>query len=149
VTRGRIDLKVVTDRASAIRRMIAQLRALPCASIEEFTSDFRTPAAAESLLRRAIEALMDIARHLLAKGHGIGTLEYREIARVASERGLVTDAALSSRFVEIAGFRNRLTHFYNEVTPGELRDILVQRIDDLERVTAELEAAATRLAPDA
>src|SRR5205823_3941271 len=60
VTRGRVDLKVVTDRTSAIRRMVAPLRALPCARIEEFTSDFRTPAAAESLLRRTIEALMDI-----------------------------------------------------------------------------------------
>ncbi len=145
MTRGRVDLKVVGDRARAIRRMLDQLRALPSASPEQFVADFRSPAAAESLMRRAIESLLDIARHLLAKGHGVGALEYREIARVAAEKGLIVDPDLRDRFIRIAGFRNRLTHFYDEVTPEELRGILVRDLDDLERLTAELEEAAAAL----
>lgn len=146
MTPGQVDLKVVADRARAVRRMVAQLRALPAASLEEFTADFRSPAAAESLLRRAIESLLDMARHLLAKGHGIGALEYREVARVASERGLVRDSEMRDRFVEIAGFRNRLTHFYDEVTPADLREILIRDLGDLEQLATELEAAAAKLA---
>ena len=145
MTPGRVDLKVVADRARATRRMVAQLRALPAASLAEFTADFRNPAAAESLLRRAIESLLDMARHLLAKGHGIGALEYREIARVSSETGLVADPALCDRFIQIAGFRNRLTHFYEDVTAPELREILVRDLGDLERLATELESAAARL----
>ena len=50
------------------------------------------------------------------------------------------------RFLEIAGFRNRLTHFYEDATPGELRAILRRDLADLEALAAELEVAAARLA---
>ena len=125
MTPGRVDLKVVANRVRAVRRMVVQLQALAVPSLEEFSAEFRNPAAAESLLRRAIEALLvDVARQLLARGHGIGTLEYRGIARVAAEKGLVADPDLRERFLQIAGFRNRLTHFYEELTPEELHAIL-------------------------
>jgi uncharacterized protein YutE (UPF0331/DUF86 family) len=146
VTRGRVDLKVVGDRVRAVRGMVGRLQGIPAGSLSEFTADFRNPAAAESLLRRAIESLLDAARHLLAKGHGVGTLEYREIARASAEKGLVVDPVLRERFLEIAGFRNRLTHFYEEVTAEELHAILVRDLGDLERLAAELEDAAGRLA---
>jgi len=38
----------------------------------------------------------------------------------------------------MAGYRNRLTHFYNEVTPGELYEILTTRIGDIESVLEEI-----------
>ena len=145
MTPGRVDLKVVADRLRAVRRMVDQLRALPAGCLHEFTADFRNAAAAESLLRRAIESLLDVARHLFAKGHGIGALEYREIARVAAEKGMVADPVLGERFLQIAGFRNRLTHFYEEVTAEEFQAILAGEIVDLERLAAELEVAAGRL----
>jgi uncharacterized protein YutE (UPF0331/DUF86 family) len=145
MTPGRVDLKVVADRTRAVRRLVTQLRALPAASLEEFTSDFRNPSAAESLLRRAIESLLDVARHLLAKGHGIGALEYCEIARVAAEKELIGNAELRERFLQIAGFRNRLTHFYEEVSTAELHAIIAPDLDDLEGLARELEEAAGRL----
>ena len=86
MTPGRVDLKVVGDRLRAARRMADPLRAIPASSLQQFTADFRNTAAAESLLRRSIESLLDAARHLLAKGHGVGALEYREIARAAGEK---------------------------------------------------------------
>lgn len=59
----------------------------------------------DSLLRRAIEALLDATRHLLAKGFGLGALEYRQAVRLAAEKGLVMDPELQARFLQIAGFR--------------------------------------------
>jgi uncharacterized protein YutE (UPF0331/DUF86 family) len=145
MTPGRLDLKVIGDRLSASRRMLAQLRSLPQEDLAAFTADFRTAAAAESLLRRTIESLLDVARHILAKRHGIGTLEYREVARAAGDRGLIADTDLRHRFIQIAGFRNRLTHFYEEVSPQELHAILQANLADLDRLAAELEATAARL----
>jgi uncharacterized protein YutE (UPF0331/DUF86 family) len=146
MTPGRVDLKVVADRVSAIRRMVAQLRSLSGGSLTEFKADFRNVAAAESILRRAIESLLDTARHLLARGFGIGALEYREIARISAEKGLVADAALGERFLKIAGFRNRLTHFYDEVTAEELYSILAADLEDLERLATAFEKTAAGLA---
>jgi predicted signal transduction protein with EAL and GGDEF domain len=80
VTRGTISLKVVHDRLGAVESGLRDLRALPVDSLETFVEDFRNPPAAESLLRRAIEALLDTARHLLPKSFGEGTLEYKKVA---------------------------------------------------------------------
>ncbi len=146
MTPGRVNLKIVSDRLALARRCLADLEALRARGADDFTGDRRNPAAAESFLRRAIEALFDGARHLLAKGHGLAGLEYRDVARLAHERGLVADAALALRLIQIAGFRNRLTHYYDEVTPDELFRVLESDLGDLEALARELEAAATRMA---
>jgi len=146
MTRGPVDLKIVGDRLGIVRKCLEDLRRLPVAGLVEFESDFRNPATAESLLRRAIEAALDTARHLLARGHGFAALEYREVARQSTERGLIEDANVGKRFLAIAGFRNRLTHFYDEVTPGELFGILTTELPDLEQICEELRRAASRLA---
>jgi len=70
--------KVITERVAWIREMLAGIRSLPLASYEEFVSDRRNIAAAESYLRRALEALLDLGRHLLAKGFALAVSEYRE-----------------------------------------------------------------------
>ena len=53
--------KIIPDRTDWIRRMLAQLRALPAEDFETFRADARNVAAAESYLRRALEALLDLA----------------------------------------------------------------------------------------
>ena len=148
MTPGSVSLKIVSDRMDLARGYLADLEALKVLGAEVFTSDRRNAAAAESFLRRAIEALFDAARHLLAKGYGLAGLEYREVARLAFERGVVADVALAPRLVKIAGFRNRLTHFYDEVTPDELFCVLQSDLGDLDAFARELEAAAVRLTQD-
>jgi uncharacterized protein YutE (UPF0331/DUF86 family) len=62
------------------------------------------------------------------------------------ERELVVDEALASRPVQMAGFRNRLTHYEDEITPEETFHVLESDLEDLEAFARELETAATRLA---
>jgi uncharacterized protein YutE (UPF0331/DUF86 family) len=145
VTRGAIDLKVVRDRLEIVSVCLADLRALPRGSLDEFLGDRRNPAAADSLLRRAIEAIFDTARHILAKGFGVGALEYRDVARRTAEHGVIDDKTLQERFVRIAGFRNRLAHHYDDVTPAELFGILSTDLADLEALADALRRGATRL----
>lgn len=146
MTASAVRLKLVRERLAAAAEYVAALRALPQESETVFLADRRNPDSAESLLRRALEALFDVARHLLAKGMGRGALEYKEVARLAAEHGLLADADLGQRFQEMAGFRNRLTHFYDEVTPRELYGIVCHELGDLEAVADELRDAASRLA---
>jgi len=146
MTHGAVKLKIVADRLDLVRDCLEGLRALPSASFEEFLADRRNVPAAESHLRRAIESLFDVARHLLAKGFGIVQLEYRGVARAAAEKGLITDDALAEQLRKIAGFRNRLVHHYDEVTPEELYAIVHGHLGDLEKLAAELEVSGARLA---
>jgi uncharacterized protein YutE (UPF0331/DUF86 family) len=39
----------------------------------------------------------------------------------------------------MAGYRNRLVHFYDEVSVEELYEICTEGLDDIERVTVALE----------
>lgn len=146
MTASAVRLKLVRERMAAVADYVEALRALPQESEAVFLADRRNPDSAESLLRRALEALFDIARHLLAKGMGKGALEYKEVARLAVAHGLLADADLGRRFEEMAGFRNRLTHFYDEVTPHELYGIVCDEIGDLEALADALRDTASRLA---
>ncbi len=145
MTRGRIDLKVVHDRLRIAGLDLAALRALPQESLEIFRQDPRTPRAAESHLRRAIQALFDALRHLLAKAHGFGALEYKEIARLAAKQGWIPDPELAANLVLIAGFRNRLVHLYQEVQDDEIYRIVRHHLHDLEHLAEAVREAATRL----
>ncbi len=146
MTRGSLSLKIVGDRLDLIADCLDGLRKLPASSLEEFSSDHRNPAAAESLLRRAVQAVFDLLRHMTSKTHGRGLLEYKELARIAREKGFIQDPELLRVLDQLAGFRNRLTHFYDEVTPEELYGILRNDLVDLERIAEELRRAAADLA---
>lgn len=73
---GPLDPAVIADRASWIRNMVAGMRDLPLSDLEAFTHDRHTVAAAESYVRRAVEALVDLGRHVLAKGFGVAVSEH-------------------------------------------------------------------------
>ena len=141
-----VDLKVVRERLAHVERSLEDANSLPADTLEVFLADRRNALAAESSLRRGLEALFDTARHLLAKGHGKASLEYRQVARLAVEHGLVPPGELGERLLRMAGFRNRLVHHYDEVTPEELHRVVTRHLGDLEAVAEELERAARRLA---
>lgn len=146
MTKGQINLKLVTDRLGYVDHCLDALRALPMESLEVFQADLRNPASAESFLRRGIEALIDVARHLLAKGYGLASLDYREVARLAAAKELIEDREVASTFEQIAGFRNRLTHYYSDVTTEELFGIVTGRLDDLKEIAEGLQHSAGCLA---
>ena len=134
-----IKEKVVAERVAWIEEMLRGVRALPVESSEQFIGDPRNVAAADSYVRRALEALMDLGRHLLAKGLGRAASEYRDVSRQLLAAG-VLDEETSQRMSDMAGYRNRLVHFYDEVTPRELYAICTQRISEITGATNALTA---------
>ncbi len=85
MTPAEISRRVVVDRLDLIATLLADIRALPLEDRTSFFADRRNTWAAESCLRRSLEALLDIGRHILAKGFGIGASEYKEIPRWLNE----------------------------------------------------------------
>lgn len=130
---SKVRVAIVLQKSALVDEMLRGLASLPLTSLEAFQSDARNVAAAESYLRRALEALLDLGRHVLAKGLGEGALEYKQIA-LALRRAGVLDEADGAALLEMAGYRNRLTHFYDEVTTAELFDICAHRSTDVRRV---------------
>jgi uncharacterized protein YutE (UPF0331/DUF86 family) len=137
MTPGTIRPEIVAERALWIRQMVDDLRTLPLDNVAAFHAEKHFFAAAESYLRRALEALMDLGRHILAKGFGYPATEYKEVAKALSEKGVLGPQA-AQLMTRMAGYRNRMVHFYHEIEPDELYEICHSHLDDIERVLDEL-----------
>lgn len=137
MTPGLISTRIVSERLRWVEDMLCEIRALPLDDRQAFFSDRRNVWAAESCLRRALEALLDLGRHILAKGFGIGVSEYKEISARLEEKGVISPQ--EARLLRtLAGYRNRLVHFYHEVTPEELYELCAHRLRDLEQIAGAL-----------
>ncbi|MCX5915503.1 MAG: DUF86 domain-containing protein [Deltaproteobacteria bacterium] len=130
MTPANIDRKVITQRAAWIRDMMGALSELPLKNKKSFIRNRRNVAAAESYLRRSLEALFDIGRHILAKRFAIPATEYKEIARALLVKKILNeDEAELMR--KMAGYRNRMVHFYHEISPEELHEICLNHLDEI------------------
>ena len=128
-----ISKRVIADRLEMIENLLREIRALPLEDRNAFFSDRRNIWSAESCLRRSLEALFDLGRHILAKGYGLGISEYKEIATRLQEREILIEREANLLQV-LAGYRNRLVHFYHEVSAQELYEICAHPLADLEMI---------------
>lgn len=83
-------------------------------------------------LRCALEATFDICGHILARIPGAEVGEYKKMAVEMGRQGLIPMDFAESRLYEMAGYRNRLTHFYFEVAPKEMYEIIQNDLGDFE-----------------
>jgi len=134
---GDIDSKVVAQRAFWISQMIDSLKDLRLEEKDSFLADRHKIAAAESYLRRALEALFDIGRHILAKRFVYPATEYKEIAKSLSDNKVLVEKE-AELMRKMAGYRNRMVHFYHEITPEELHEICLHHLNEIKLLTDKL-----------
>ncbi len=133
MTPGLVSARVVASRLQMIEDLLGQIRSLPLENREAFLADQRNYPAAESCLRRCLEAILDIGRHILAKGYGIAVSEYKEVATALHQQGAL-EAADARLLRTLAGYRNRMVHFYYEVSADELYRICADELGNVERI---------------
>lgn len=131
-----LNIKLIEDRLGFINKAVARLKKLSIYNEEDFLRN-DNPAIAESYLRRSLEAVFDIGRHIIAKTAGKGFVEYKEIARVLGDKEIVSRNC-SNSLILMAGYRNRLIHFYHEVEDRELYEILKENLVDIENFVREI-----------
>ncbi len=135
MTESQASARIVYDRLEWVDRMVAEVKSLPLDDRSGFFSDSRNVWTAESCLRRALEALLDLGRHLLAKRFGEGVTEYRDVAAGLYERGVLSDAE-AALLRQMAGYRDRLVHYYHEISREELYQTTSQELGEVEAVSA-------------
>ena len=136
-----INKTLISQRLELINCWLKNLKKLSYLSYEEFISNNINSAAAESYLRRSLEAIFDIGRHLLAKTGNIEMAgEYKSIAKGLASNNFVSND-LGKKLVQMAGYRNRMVQFYSMVTEKELYDILLDNLGDIEQFTLEIKQA--------
>lgn len=134
-----LNTKRLLELLRFIESCLNELRPFSKMTIDEFLSDRKNPPFVESFLRRALEAVFDIGRHILAKTYGFKEIEYKVIAKELAEKGIITKD-LSDILYVMAGYRNRMVHFYREITSEELYQIAVNNLSDFENFNREIVA---------
>jgi uncharacterized protein YutE (UPF0331/DUF86 family) len=130
----KVSKRIVVDRISWISKMLEEIDSLPLENYEQFSTDKRNIWSAESCLRRALEALMDLGRHIAAKGFGQGVTEYKEIGNMLAQMGVLSDneSVISKT---LAGYRNRMVYFYHEILYREFFEICTSELSDIKAMT--------------
>ncbi|MEW5919776.1 MAG: DUF86 domain-containing protein [Bacillota bacterium] len=132
-----IDKTLIKQRLVMIETNCRELEELKTLTKEGFLTP-RNSAAAESFLRRSLEAIFDIGRHILAKSGGIKMAkEYKSIAHGLANLHVV-DTDLRDTLVKMAGYRNRMVHLYHQVTDEELYSIVQDNLNDLRSFTEQV-----------
>lgn len=133
-----LNTRLIEDRLGFINKAVAKLRKLSLLNEEDFL-DSDAPAVAESYLRRSLEAMFDIGRHITAKTADKAVVEYKEIASRLCDLGILSKEH-AARLRLMAGYRNRLVHFYHEITERELYSIIQNNLADMEDFVKEIGA---------
>lgn len=136
------DEDVVLAKVSNVRKTVAAIR-LVNGPQHDCVDDWIRFDATVLNLQRSVEALLDLANHLISANGWELPRDGRHAFSILAEKGLLptTDLELARAMV---GFRNVAVHDYAALDPDVVRGIVRDRLGDLERLADGLLA---RLGP--
>jgi uncharacterized protein YutE (UPF0331/DUF86 family)/predicted nucleotidyltransferase len=119
----------------SVRDAVREINALELEQLglDGYLAEKQTRALSEHYLRIAMEATLDLCRHVIvATGLGVPQ-EYRDIGRILGHQGVVTPE-VSHKLVAMAGMRNVLVHIYWDVEHERVYRTATNDLDVFEAV---------------
>jgi len=108
-----------------------------------FLNDRHMQSSAKYNLVVSIEAVIDIANHVISRKKFRVPEDYADTFRVLAESRVI-DADFAVELEKMARFRNRIVHLYWDVDVSEIWKILQTRLVDFERFVSEISAYLKR-----
>ena len=124
-----IKSQSIIPRIDGIQRDINKLEILSKLPFDEFSQEDNF-IKAQFYLRQALEGVFHIGSHILSRIPGGRATEYKEVALKLGELGIIDKNFAQTKLKNMAGYRNRLTHFYAEITSEEIDRIIKDHLDD-------------------
>jgi uncharacterized protein YutE (UPF0331/DUF86 family) len=132
-----VDRSKLRSHVDFVRGNLRRLEEVRDAGQSSFLSDETAQAAATRWLQTAVEALIDIANHVVAR-EGLGVPRaYSETMEILV-REEVLPADRRDRFLAMVRFRNRAVHLYDAVDPEEIWRILEGDLGDFDAFIAAI-----------
>ncbi|MDW7739259.1 MAG: DUF86 domain-containing protein [Bacillota bacterium] len=126
-----VDREKIRQKLHYIREKVNLLEQFKGMDKSRFTSEPFYEDAAIHMLQVAIESMLDICAHIIAReGWGLAKT-YVEIVELAAKNGLISDD-MAEVYKNMARFRNRVIHLYNRVDTEEILNIINNRLDDFQ-----------------
>ncbi|HEY5599868.1 MAG TPA: HepT-like ribonuclease domain-containing protein, partial [Candidatus Manganitrophaceae bacterium] len=129
MTKEFIKSQAILPRIDGVEQDLLKLKSLGELSLEEFAEEDNF-VKGQFYLRRALEGVFHIGSHILARMPGGRAAEYEEIAIKLGGMGIVEKSFAQGNLKSMAGYRNRLTHFYADVTPKAIYKIIQEHLID-------------------
>lgn len=126
-----VDLEIVRSPLASIAEMPSLLRRHEKVPVEDFLTNRELQLAVEHALLIAIQSLLDLATHILADSELRDIADYRD-ALLKLGQIKVIPLHFAESISEMAGFRNRLVHEYQEIDPKRVHAFLRTRLGDFE-----------------
>lgn len=125
-----LNKDVIRTRISYIEDSLRSLERFKGKPFGEFHSNSDNFRIAFYDLHRALEAAMDIGSHILSRVPGARPSSYKDIPRLLGKYKMIPLDFASNQFTKMAGYRNRMVHFYGEITEREMYDIIQEELED-------------------
>lgn len=124
-----IDPEKIKLRFDIIRENVRELEKLKKLSLQQLSDNKRDLAATKHFIRVAIEAMIDIATHIVVKKLLSAPATATDAMNLLSEKNVITKQNAET-YVRMVKYRNRLVHFYHELTVSEIFDIIQKKLGD-------------------
>ncbi len=125
-----VDKEILQGKLHFIEKTLAKLYLLRQLTSEDFLGNFQSVDSAKHNLQVAIEAIVDIANHIIARErYGLPDSSAEAIGLLA-EHGIL-ELELVRRLRLMVKFRNRIIHLYQEVDDAQIYRILQEDLGDI------------------
>ncbi|MDO6354787.1 MULTISPECIES: type VII toxin-antitoxin system HepT family RNase toxin [unclassified Caloramator] len=127
-----IDYDKVRNKLLFIQENLKKLEELRNFTKEEFLNDFRNVDSAKYLLQTSIEAMLDIANHIIARNRWGKVESNRDSFEILYQNRIIDKNDIETYFL-MAKFRNRIVHMYIEVDNETIYNVLQNNLKDIKR----------------
>ena len=127
-----------------IEQSLASLARFKGVSFEDFHSNPDNFRIAFYDLHIASEAVLDIGGHILSRIPGTRPSSYKDIPRLLGQHGIVAAEFASNQLHKMAGYRNRMVHFYSEIGEREIYGIIQEELDNFNAFLSAIAAVLRR-----
>jgi uncharacterized protein YutE (UPF0331/DUF86 family) len=132
-----IDRSKLRAHLDFVRGNVRKLQQLREEGREAFLGDDVSQAAAERWLQTAVEAVIDVANHVIARlGLGVPRA-YPDTIEILVRDGVLPNDRREA-FLAMVRFRNRVVHLYDEVAPDEVWRTIEEDLGDFDAFIAAI-----------
>lgn len=137
-----LEKDVILKRIEGIEAELVELKRLGEQEFTEF-ADGDGWKLAQFHLHRALEGVFNISSHILSRIPGATATQYKEMALKMGEYKLVPVEFAKTKLTEMAKYRNRLVHFYAQISAEESYKIIQENSGDFEVFLRAVEGILT------
>lgn len=132
-----VDIERIRKKILLIEDNLTKLEKISQYPLGEFKNDFMKHESAKHLLQVSIEAMIDIANHIVARERFGVPNTSADSFKLLMENGIISPESFS-KYSAMAKFRNRIVHLYGDVDLEEIYRILSGNLDDLKGYIREI-----------